>query len=130
MLMGNIQLPNFGNASAVLYDGNSYQPYILSTKSDGSSGIINSLFSEYTQSFSTTGHLAIGWIIFISLAISLFLIILLVIGGLIAARIRNKREGYIQAPGSPPVGEANLAHIPPAQLFGDMDGNRRGYPTL
>jgi hypothetical protein len=128
--MGNIQLPNFGNASAVLYDGNSYQPYILSTKSDGSSGIINSLFSEYTQSFATTGQLALGWIIFISLAISLFLIILLVIGGLIASRIRNKREGYIQAPGSPPVGEASLAHIPPAQLFGDMDGNRRGYPML
>ena len=52
LLMGNIQLPGFGNASAVLYDGSSYQPYILSSKPDGSNGIIYTFFSEHTQSFS------------------------------------------------------------------------------
>jgi len=56
LLMGDIQLPGFGNASAVLYDGSSYQPYILSTKSDGSNGIIYTLFSERTQSFSSHGN--------------------------------------------------------------------------
>jgi hypothetical protein len=130
LLMGDIQLSNFGNASAVLYDGTSYQPYILSTKSNGSNGVINSLFSEHTQSFSSAGHIAKGWIIVIALAISLFLIILLVIGGLIAARIRRAREGYVQAPMSPPVAESNLDRVPPGQLFGDMEGNRRAYPML
>jgi hypothetical protein len=55
MLMGDIQLPGFGNASAVLYDGSSYQPYILSTKKDGTNGIIHGLFSQNTQNFSSTG---------------------------------------------------------------------------
>jgi Cortical protein marker for cell polarity len=128
--MGSILLPGFGNASAVLYDGNTFQPYILSTKSDGSSGEIYSLFSQNQQTFSSVGHIALGWIIVIALAISLFLIILLVIGGLIAARIRRRREGYVKAPMSPPVGEANLRRAPPGQLFGDMEGNRRGYPML
>lgn len=55
LLMGNIQLPGFGNVSAVLYDGSSYHPYILSSTSNGSDGIIYTLFSERTQSFSSHG---------------------------------------------------------------------------
>lgn len=157
--MGNIQLSEFGNASAVLYDGKSFTPYILSTKSDGSNGIIYTIFSERTQSFSShgttpspehfppifllsfiflffnfyfisfwltrAGHVAFGWVIVISLAISLFLILLLVIGGVIAARIRRRREGYLPAPGTPPIGEETLERVPPAQLFGELEGRRR-----
>lgn len=66
----------------------------------------------------------------IALAISLFLILLLVIGGLIAARIRRSREGYVQAPGTPPIRETSLDRVPPEQLFGDIEGRRRGYPML
>jgi Cortical protein marker for cell polarity len=53
--MGDIQLPGFGDASAVLYDGSSYQPYILSSKADGSNGILYTLFSQNIQSFSSNG---------------------------------------------------------------------------
>lgn len=56
LLMGDLQLAGFGNASAVLYDGSSFQPYILSTKSDGSNGIVYTFFSEHTQSFSSQGN--------------------------------------------------------------------------
>jgi hypothetical protein len=74
-----------------------------------------------------TGHIALGWIIVIALAISLFLILLLVIGGIIAAKIRRRREGYIQAPGDvPAVREASLERVPPAELFGNMEGHRGG----
>ena len=73
------------------------------------------------------GHIAIGWIIVIALAISLFLILLLVIGGVVAAKIRRRREGYRQAPGGPTIGEANLERLPPGQLFGDVGGGRGGY---
>jgi len=55
LLMGDLKLPGFGNASAVLYDGSSYQPYILATRTDGSNGIIHGLFSEQTESFSSQG---------------------------------------------------------------------------
>jgi hypothetical protein len=53
--MGNLKLPGFGNASAVLYDGSSFQPYILATRGDGSNGIIYGLFSQETESFSSQG---------------------------------------------------------------------------
>ena len=71
------------------------------------------------------GHVAFGWVIVIALAISLFLILLLVIGGVIAARIRRAREGYVQAPGTPTIGEETLERVPPAQLFGELEGRRR-----
>ena len=55
LLMGDIHLANFGNTSAVLFDGKSFTPYILSTKANGSNGIIYTLFSQRTQSFSSHG---------------------------------------------------------------------------
>jgi hypothetical protein len=55
LLMGDFHLPGFGDASAVLYDGSSYQPYVLSTKSDGSNGVIYTFFSQHTQTFSSQG---------------------------------------------------------------------------
>jgi hypothetical protein len=57
LLLGDIRVTGFGNASAVLYDGVRYQPYILATKSDGSNGIIYGLFSENTESFSSHGSI-------------------------------------------------------------------------
>jgi Cortical protein marker for cell polarity len=140
LLMGDIQLAGFGSASAVLYDGSSFQPYILSTKSDGSNGVIYTLFSQHEQTFSSQGksprypayigHIPLGWIIVIALAVSLFLVLLIVIGGLIAARIRRAREGYLPAPSTPPIRETSLERVPPDQLLGDMEERRRGYPML
>jgi Cortical protein marker for cell polarity len=75
------------------------------------------------------GHIALGWVIVIALAISLFLIILLVVGGAIAARIRRRREGYMKAPMSPPLRETSLERIPPGQLLVDMEGRRKEYTT-
>ena len=55
LLLGNIQLPDFGSASGVLYDGSSFEPYILTSTADGSDGIIYTFFSQYTQTFSSEG---------------------------------------------------------------------------
>jgi len=130
LLLGTIQLPNFGSASGVLYDGNTFTPYLLTSTSSGSPGTIYTFFSQNTQSFSTQGHVPIGWVIVIALAISLFLIILLVIGGVIADRIRRAQEGYTKAPMSPAIGEGSLERIPPEALIGDMEERRRGYGML
>lgn len=90
---------------------------------------VNSL-SSIRSKCVFTGHIAVGWVIVIALAISLFLILLLVIGGLIAARIRRSREGYMQAPSAPPIREASLERVPPGQLLEDLEARRRGYPML
>lgn len=76
-----------------------------------------------------TGHIALGWVVVIALVISLFLILLLVIGGLIAARIRRAREGYVKAPGTPPIRETTLGRLPPEQLLEDLE-RRRGYAVV
>jgi hypothetical protein len=55
LLTGDIQVTGFGNASAVIYDGETFQPYLLATKSDGSNGLIRGLFSQNTPSFSSQG---------------------------------------------------------------------------
>lgn len=51
LLTGNIDLPNFGNASAVLFNGTNFTPLILSTMEDGSPGSISQLFSSKTNTF-------------------------------------------------------------------------------
>ena len=76
--------------------------------------------------FNFLGHIALGWVIVIALVISLFLIFLLVIGGIIAARIRRAREGYMPAPGTPPISETSLDRLPPDRLIGNLEDRRQG----
>ena len=77
------------------------------------------------------GHVARGWIIVISLVLSLFLILLLVTGGLIAARIRRARDVNVQAPDTPPIREASLERVPPSQLIEELETHRgRGHTML
>ena len=85
--------------------------------------------SPFRTLLIVTGHIALGWVVVIALVISLFLILLLVIGGLIAGRIRRAKEGYVKAPGTPPIRETSLERLPPEQLLEDLE-RRRGYLTL
>ena len=66
----------------------------------------------------------------IALAISLFLIILLVIGGVVAERIWRAREGYTKAPMSPAIREESFERIPPEDLLGIMEERRKGQGIL
>jgi len=45
-------------------------------------------------------HLALGFIVLIALAIALIILFLLVVIGVLAERLRRRREGYIPAPTS------------------------------
>jgi Cortical protein marker for cell polarity len=46
LLTGQIDLRNFSNASAVLYNGTTFTPFILSSTADGSPGSLSQLFSS------------------------------------------------------------------------------------
>lgn len=46
LIMGQLVIPDFGNASAALYNGTTVTPFILSSKSDGEPGSMSQLFSE------------------------------------------------------------------------------------
>ena len=72
------------------------------------------------------GGLAVGFVVLISLAIALLLIFLIVLAGIIAERIRKKREGYMPAPTSSYDRGAAMTRMPPQQLFSSIGQNRSG----
>lgn len=54
LITGQLVLPNFGNASAALFNGTNFSPFLLST-SRNDPGSISQLFSERVISFTNTG---------------------------------------------------------------------------
>ena len=55
LVMGQLNLPGFGNASAALYDGKTFTPFLLST-SGNQAGSMSQLFSEKEMKFDTHGN--------------------------------------------------------------------------
>ncbi|KAH0544493.1 hypothetical protein FGG08_001391 [Glutinoglossum americanum] len=98
LITGELNLPNFGNASAALFNGTTFTPFLLSTTANGQ-GSLSRLFSQKQNFFSPNrGHLALGFIILISLAIALVLVFLIVVVGVYVNHLRLKKEGYFLAP--------------------------------
>jgi hypothetical protein len=153
MVLGQLSVPDFGNASAAIFNGTAWTPYTLTGASSGSSGgSLRNIFVENPANFfrsgrkflsppslihslhsltlvSTGNYLAIGFVILIGLAIALALIFLLVLLGLIMERYRRKRDGYVRAPQTIPQDKfQNMERVPPEHLFGSMNPNSR--PTL
>ncbi|KAA8570413.1 hypothetical protein EYC84_002701 [Monilinia fructicola] len=106
MVTGAMVLPTFGNVSAV----------------------VCRIFSlKRTIFFRSSGnHLAVGLVVLIALAISLALIFLLVVAGVLAERIRRKREGYMPAPTNSYDRNSGMSRIPPQQLFSSLGQGRAG----
>jgi hypothetical protein len=55
MLSGSISLPTFGNASAVLFNGTTFQPFVL-TSSGSHSGSLSQIFSQQQNFLTTQGN--------------------------------------------------------------------------
>ncbi|KAH7416928.1 cortical protein marker for cell polarity-domain-containing protein [Cadophora sp. MPI-SDFR-AT-0126] len=127
MITGSLNLPGFGNASAVLFNGTTFQPFALTSSSSNTGGSISQIFSQRQNFFNTPGgKLAKGFVVLIALAIALGLIFFLVIAGVVAERIRRKREGYVPAPTASFDRSQGLSRVPPEQLFGSLAQGRSG----
>ncbi|KAK0661058.1 Polarized growth protein rax2 [Lasiodiplodia hormozganensis] len=123
MVLGELNVPGFGNASAVVYNGTDFQPFILSTTASNGQGSLSQVFVEKPQNVFRTsgGNLALGLVVLIALAISLALIMLLVVAGIAAERIRRAREGYVPAPTQMGDKNANMTRIPPEHILSNLD---------
>jgi len=73
-------------------------------------------------------RLAVGFVVLIALAIALALTFLIVVAGIIAERIRRKREGYV--PVQSYDKNNNMSRIPPEHLFGSMGPSARQGGSL
>ena len=128
MIVGNLNLPDFGNASAVLFNGTDFSPFILTNKDDGSQGTIAGIFVSNPQNLMkiSGGHLDTGFVVLIGLAIALALIFLIVVAGILIERRRRKKEGYV------PMSldrNGNLSRIPPETLLGGI-GEKDKAPKI
>lgn len=131
LVTGELNLPNFGNVSAALFNGTNFTPFILSTSANGP-GSISQLFSEKVFDFkSSGGHKALGLVVLIALACALCAIFLLIVAGILIERYRRKQEGYIPAPTAYPDKTSNIGRIPPEYLFGRLEqGYRADTPMI
>ena len=131
LVTGELNLPNFGNVSAALFNGTNFTPFILSTSGNGP-GSISQLFSEKVPDFKLSGgHKALGLVVLIALACALCAIFLLIVAGIFIERYRRKQEGYIPAPTSYPDKTSNIGRIPPEYLFGRLEqGYRADAPMI
>ena len=137
MVTGNLKVADFGNASAALFDGSSYTPFILSNSGNGP-GSLAQVVTEQLQSFNVEGrtplnngciisanklpdeHMKLAYVVLIGLAIALGVIFLLIGLGLFIERRRRRNEGYRPAPQNYFEKTANMGRIPPEHLFGNL----------
>jgi hypothetical protein len=129
LLMGRINITNFGTASAALFNGTTLTPFLLATKGqDGQTepGSLSSIFVEYPNSFfkNSNKHLALWAIVLIGLAIALLLTFLLVVIGIFIEWSRKRKQGYAPAPTNYPDRIGKMGRLPPEQLFGTLQGPR------
>jgi hypothetical protein len=55
MITGSINIPGFGSASSVLYNGTTFQPFALTTTNSNTGGSLSQIFSQKQNFFSTPG---------------------------------------------------------------------------
>jgi hypothetical protein len=55
MLTGSVNLPGFGNASAVLFNGTTFEPFALTSTTSNTGGSLSQIFSQQESIFSSSG---------------------------------------------------------------------------
>jgi hypothetical protein len=126
LILGQINVTDFGTASGVLFNGTTMIPFLLSTTVNNTPGSLAQVFVENPQSFfeSSGKKLALGFIVLIALAIALALTFLLVVAGILLEWYRKKAKGYSPAPTGFPSRGVDTERIPPEHLFGTLRGNK------
>jgi hypothetical protein len=130
LLLGQLNVTFFNgspsSASAVLFNGTTMIPFLLSTTAQNTPGSLSQIFVENPQSFfqDAEKHLALGFVVLIALAIALALTFLLVVAGILVEWYRKRAAGYSPAPTSYTDRMGNVGRVPPDQLFGTLSGPR------
>ncbi|ORY66457.1 cortical protein marker for cell polarity-domain-containing protein [Pseudomassariella vexata] len=131
MITGSLAIPGFGTASSATFNGTVIQPYALTGNAGNTVGSIAKIFVQKQNFFtSSDGHLALGFVVLIALAVSLGLMLLIVVAGLALDRYRKKREGYVPAPTSMYDRGSGMQRIPPHELLDSLTKGRPGVPHV
>ncbi|KAJ5775886.1 uncharacterized protein N7511_000897 [Penicillium nucicola] len=128
LIMGSLVIPDFGNASAALYNGTAITPFILSSKSDGSSGSMSRFISENKNTYSSNEkHHSNGIAVLVAFCCSLGCVFLIVLAGVILNKVQRRRQGYAAAPQTFGTDRpSDMQRLPPEYLFNSL---RQPNPT-
>ncbi|KAL3462335.1 cortical protein marker for cell polarity-domain-containing protein [Aspergillus heterothallicus] len=132
LITGDIVVPDFGNASAVLFNGTTLTPFIISSTSDGNPGRMSHMFYENDNPYAReSGHHSNGIVVLVAFCCALGCVFLIVIVGVIFNKIQRRRQGYMAAPQA--VGTdrpTSMRRLPPEYLFNSLKQPNPGAPAI
>ncbi|KAJ5176526.1 uncharacterized protein N7482_002403 [Penicillium canariense] len=132
LILGELVIPDFGNASAALYNGTAVTPFILSSKSNGETGSMSQLFMENKNPYThQSSHHSNGIVVLVSFCCALGSVFLIVAAGIIANKIQRRRQGYSAAPQTFGTDRpTDMQRLPPEYLFNSLRQPNPGAPVI
>ncbi|KAJ5653564.1 hypothetical protein N7490_000567 [Penicillium lividum] len=132
LVMGQLIIPDFGNASAALYNGTTVTPFILSSRYDGEAGSMSQLFSENQNPYDTnSSHHSNGIVVLVAFCCALGCVFLIVAAGVIMNKIQRRRQGYSAAPQSFGTDRpSEMQRVPPEYLFNSLGQPNPTAPAI
>ncbi|KAK6813737.1 hypothetical protein RU639_010306 [Aspergillus parasiticus] len=133
LVTGQLVIPNFGNASAALFNGTELTPFMLSSNADGQPGSMAQLFYENDNPYSSEvgNHHSNGIVVLISFCCALGAVFLIVIAGVIFNKIQRRRQGYMPGPQAYGTDRpSSMARLPPEYLFSTLKSPNPGTPAI
>ncbi|KAL3469973.1 cortical protein marker for cell polarity-domain-containing protein [Aspergillus californicus] len=132
LITGHIVVPDFGNASAALFNGTTLTPFILSSTSDGQPGRMSHVFYENSNPYAReSGHRSNGIVVLVAFCCALGCVFLIVIAGVIFNKIQRRRQGYMAAPQSTGTDRpTSMRRLPPEYLFNSLKQPNPGAPAI
>ncbi|KAJ6004776.1 hypothetical protein N7540_012575 [Penicillium herquei] len=132
LIMGQLIIPDFGNASAALYNGTTVTPFILSSKYDGQAGSMAQFFSEYSNPYDTSSsHHSNGIVVLVAFCCALGCVFLIVAAGVIMNKVQRRRQGYSAAPQTFGTDRpTDMQRVPPEYLFNSIGQPNPTAPVI
>ncbi|KAL4888369.1 cortical protein marker for cell polarity-domain-containing protein [Aspergillus ambiguus] len=129
LVTGQLVIPDFGHASAALFNGTVLTPFVLTSTSGGQPGSMSQLFYENKNPYTRAGdHHSNGIVVLVSFCCALGCVFLIVIAGVIFNKIQRRRQGYM--PGPQTDRSTNMQRLPPEYLFNSLKQRNPAAPTI
>ncbi|KAL4876575.1 cortical protein marker for cell polarity-domain-containing protein [Aspergillus karnatakaensis] len=132
LITGQIAVPDFGLASAALYNGTTLVPFIISSTSDGQPGRMSHMFYQNSNPYAReSGHRSNGIVVLVAFCCALGCVFLIVIAGVIFNKIQRRRQGYMAAPQAAGTDRpTSMRRLPPEYLFNSLKQPNPGAPAI
>ncbi|KKK20710.1 hypothetical protein P175DRAFT_0445334 [Aspergillus ochraceoroseus IBT 24754] len=132
LVTGYISVPNYGVASAALFNGTTLTPFVLSSTSDGKPGSMSQMFYQNSNPYTREkSHHSNGIVVLVAFCCALGCVFLIVIAGVIFNKIQRRRQGYMAAPqGVGTDRPSTMRRLPPEYLFNSLKQPNPGAPVI